>query len=275
MVQLVLAVFAASAHASGPSPEKVRFNSSAYFTHEISHIAFGKFASAGEAAPIKGGPLMLTAAKGAALAATAKAPVKQLSLAKLLNKHLTTDLAFTMGGKQTWMSGAFDKTGENAYVSVLEDGKAAKFFNVKGILDEAKFVTVGSAKYKISIKADVFNQMESLILFENDANRRDKPNFSLKDMIDSVGKAGEQVAAGGATYSLFYYHEVSGAGEGVVDSKSQLLTFLHTSDKGEFAVWVIPASELADGKLRAYTMQDNKTVGLQIAGDTLKVYDQP
>ena len=74
----------------------------------------------------------------------AAAQVGDIDLAALLNKQLKSPLKYSLGGKDVWVSGAFDRQ-QNAYVSILVSGSEPVFFNVKGLLDKEETVTAGSA----------------------------------------------------------------------------------------------------------------------------------
>ena len=126
----------------------------------------------------------------------AAAQTGDIDLATLLNKQLKSPLKYSLGGKDVWISGAFDRQ-QNAYVSILVDGAEARFFNVKGLLDKEEEVVSGTAKYKLYLNPNVINQMKSEIILENAANEDDKVRVTLKKMLEGVGSSGAAVTVSG------------------------------------------------------------------------------
>lgn len=207
----------------------------------------------------------------AQLGGAPKAPSKEVELAALLNRHLKTSLAFTMGGKNVWISGAFDRA-QKAYVSVLEDGKAARFFNVEDLLTHAQILDVGSAKVRLSLSPDLSDQLESEIVLTNTANRKDQQRITLRDMLAAISAAGEPVTIGGDSYRLFYYDDIkNGAG----DPSSKAFAFILTDPNGEFHVFLVPGELVPGDKIAVFKMKDDKPVGLQQAGGRLRLFDNP
>jgi hypothetical protein len=201
----------------------------------------------------------------------AKAASKEVPLAPLLNKHLKTTLTFSMGGKTVWVSGAFDRD-QKAYVSVLEDGKAARFYNVEGLLTSPAMLDIGAAKVKLSLSPDLSDQLDSEIVLTNTANRKDQQRITLRDMLAAISAAGEAVTVGGEQYRLFYYDDIkNGAG----DPSSKAFAFILTDAKGEFHVFLVPSELVPGDKIAIFKMHDNHAVGLQQAGGALKLFDNP
>ena len=200
-----------------------------------------------------------------------KTASKEITLAPLLNRHFKTTLTFQMGGKDVWISGSFDR-GQKAYVSVLEDGKAARFYNVEELLTHPGQLDIGSAKVKLSLSPDLTDQLESEIVLTNTANRKDQQRITLRDMLAAVSAAGENVTIAGAPYKLFYYDDIK---DGHGDASSKSFAFIQTNAKGEIAVFLVPAELVPADKIAVFKMADNSSVGLQQKDGKLRLFDNP
>jgi len=214
--------------------------------------------------------LAVLAELGGSPAGTA-AQVGDIDLATLLNKQLKSPLKYSLGGKDVWIYGAFDRQ-QNAYVSILVDGSEAVFFNVKGLLDKEEQVTAGTGKYKLYLSPNVINQMKSEIVLENAANEDDKTRVTLKKMLDGVGASGASVAVAGQSYKVFYTDDIKA---GRVDKSAKSFTFILTEASGEIHVFLIPAELVPGDKIAVFKMFNNARVGLQQKDGKLKVYENP
>jgi hypothetical protein len=216
-----------------------------------------------------GEPLSLVATEQKAKAAAA--PVKEADLNALYNRQLKTSLQYSLGGKTVWASGVFDRS-KDAYLSILEDGKTPVFYNIKDLLGSSPNLRIGSASYEISLAANAGTPLKSKILITNKADDTDEKSFSLKQMIAAISAVGEQVVIGGQNYSFFYYDDMKA---GKADSSSQSFAFLLTDTNGDFDIFMIPAELVPSGSVAVFKMSQNKRMGLQKSGGTLKVYDNP
>lgn len=214
---------------------------------------------------------------GAALVATvdlnaaAPAPAADIDLAALLNKQLKTSLQYNLGGKTVWVGGAFDRQ-QNAFVSVLVDGEAARFFNVRSLLDREQPLSIGTGRYKMYLQPNIINQMRSEIIIENAADEDDKVRITLKKMMDSAGAAGQAVTVGGQAYRVFYSDDVV---NGQADPANKVFTFLLVDARGEIHVFLIPAELVPGDKIAVFKMFEDKRIGLIQTGGRLKVYENP
>ena len=199
------------------------------------------------------------------------AQVGDIDLASLLNKQLKSPLKYSLGGKDVWVSGAFDRQ-QNAYVSILVDGSEAVFFNVKGLLDKEEQVVTGTAKYKVRLSPNVINQMKSEIILENLANEDDMVRITLKKMLEGVAATGAGVAVAGQNYKVFYTDDVKA---GRVDKMAKSFTFILTEASGEIHVFLIPAELVPSDKIAVFKMFLNARVGLIQKDGKLKVYENP
>jgi hypothetical protein len=204
-------------------------------------------------------------------AAGAGTQVGDIDLATLLNKQLKSPLKYSLGGKDVWVSGAFDRQ-QNAYVSILVDGAEARFFNVKGLLDKEEELASGTAKYKLYLAPNVINQMKSEIILENAANEDDKVRISLKKMLEAVGAGGASVTVGGQAYKVFYTDDIKA---GRADKAAKSFTFILTEPNGEIHVFLIPADLVPSDKIAVFKMFNNARVGLAQKDGKLKVYENP
>ncbi len=201
----------------------------------------------------------------------AAAQTGDIDLATLLNKQLKSPLKYSLGGKDVWISGAFDRQ-QNAYVSILVDGAEARFFNVKGLLDKEEEVVSGTAKYKLYLNPNVINQMKSEIILENAANEDDKVRVTLKKMLEGVGSSGAAVTVSGQNYKVFYTDDIKA---GRADKTAKSFTFILTEANGEIHVFLIPAELVPADKIAVFKMFSNVRVGLVQKDGKLKVYENP
>lgn len=215
--------------------------------------------------------LSVLAQLGDAPQAAAATQVADIDLATLLNKQLKSSLKFSMGGKDVWVSGAFDRQ-QNAYVSILVDGQDAKFFNVKGLLDKEEQVSAGTNNYKLYLAPNVINQMKSEIILENAADEDDKVRVSLKKMLDAVGAAGAEAKVGDQAYKIFYTDDIK---NGAVDKSAKTITFIHTEAGGQIHVFLIPAELVPSDKIAVFKMFKDRRVGLTQKDGKLKVFENP
>lgn len=203
--------------------------------------------------------------------AGAAAPVGDIDLAALLNKQLKSPLKYSLGGKDVWVSGAFDRQ-QNAYVSILVDGAEPRFFNVRGLLDKEEVIVAGTAKYGLRLSPNIINQMKSEIILENAADEDDMVRITLKKMLAGVGATGAAVTVGGKEYKVFYTDDIKA---GRVDKTAKTFTFIHTEAGGEIHVFLIPAELVPSDKIAVFKMFANGRVGLSQKGGKLKVYENP
>ena len=68
-------------------------------------------------------------------AANAAGPAAEYDLAAALNSHLKTNLRYQLSGHTVWFSGAFDRS-QKPYVSVLVEGYAPLYYDVKALLNQ-------------------------------------------------------------------------------------------------------------------------------------------
>jgi hypothetical protein len=203
--------------------------------------------------------------------AAAGAQVGDIELSTLLNKQLKGPLKYSLGGKDVWVSGAFDRQ-QNAYVSILVDGSDAVFFNVKGLLDKEETVSAGANKYTLRLSPNVINQMKSEIILENKANEDDMVRITLKKMLEGVGATGASVTVSGQGYKVFYTDDIKA---GRVDKTAKTFTFILTEANGEIHVFLIPAELVPGDKIAVFKMFNNTRVGLTQKDGKLKVYENP
>lgn len=227
----------------------------------------GSPATTAEDKPI---PLHIRMVTDKGVSAAAK-PSRDFDLAAIKNKHIKTTLQYTMGGKAVWVSGGFDRE-QKAFVSVLEDGKAARFFNVEEIFGKPPVLDIGTAKYKLSLSPDMSDQLESEIVLTNVANRKDRTPITLREMLTAVTAAGESATIGGKAYKFFYYDDIKNGG---LDPATQSLAFVYTDPNGELHVFLVPAELISTDQITIFKMYDNAPVGLQKVSGTLKVFEQP
>lgn len=203
--------------------------------------------------------------------AGAAAQIGDIDLASLLNKQLKSPLKYVLGGKDVWVSGAFDRQ-QNAYVSILVDGAEPVFFNVKGLLDKEETVAAGPARYTLRLSPNVINQMKSEIILENKADEDDMVRITLKKMLEAVGASGAPVAISGRSYKVFYTDDIKA---GRVDKTAKTFTFIHTEANGEIHVFLIPAEFVPGDKIAVFKMFSNARVGLMQKDGKLKIYENP
>jgi len=215
--------------------------------------------------------LSVLAQLGGEAAPSAAAQVGDIDLASLLNKQLKSPLKYSLGGKDVWVSGAFDRQ-QNAYVSILVDGAEARFFNVRGLLDKEEQIVSGTAKYTLRLSPNVINQMKSEIILENAADEDDMVRITLKKMLAGVSATGAPVSIGGRAYKVFYTDDIKA---GRVDKTAKSFTFIHTEASGEIHVFLIPSELVPSDKIAVFKMFANARVGLTQKDGKLKVFENP
>jgi hypothetical protein len=188
-----------------------------------------------------------------------------LELASLFNRHLKTSLRYQLSGRTVWFSGAFDAA-QTAYVSVLVDGDAPVYFNVKALLNTDQHLNVGGAHYTLSLSPNIFHKMKSTISLKNDANSREAARFTVQDMLDAVSAAGVAVGVSGQSYK-FYYADGVGGGQ-------RMFVFIY-GDSKDFHVFLIPENQVPADRMGVFTLFGGKRVGLAHRGTSLQVFENP
>lgn len=188
-----------------------------------------------------------------------------LELTSLFNRHLKTSLRYQLSGRTVWFSGAFDAA-QTAYVSVLVDGSAPVYFNVKALLNTDQHLSIGGAQYTLSLSPNIFHKMKSTISLKNDANSREAARFSVQDMLDAVSAAGLPVGLQGQAYK-FYYADGVGGGQ-------RMFVFIH-GDSKDFHVFLIPENQVPADRMGVFTLFGGQRVGLSHRGTSLQVFENP
>jgi hypothetical protein len=188
-----------------------------------------------------------------------------LDLAALFNRHLKTTLRYQLSGRTVWFSGAFD-AGQNPFVSVLVDGSAPLYFNVKALLNTDQHLSVGGARYTLSLSPNIFHKMKSTINLKNDANSREAARFSVQEMLDAVSAAGAPVTVSGQAYRFYYSVGVGSA--------QKMFVFIYGSSK-DFHVFLIPENQVPADRMGVFTLFGGKRAGLSREGSSLRIYDNP
>lgn len=203
----------------------------------------------------------------------AAAAPQEIDLPALLNRHLKTSLAYRMGGNTVWLSGAFDRS-QNAYVSVLEEGREARFFNVKSLLIGRPVIEIGTAQYRLSLSPvlEKGHELETEVWLTNTADKKDQASVTLKEMLDAVAAAGEELRPSGQVYRLFYFDDLKDA---QADKSSRTLAFYLTDAQGQMHLFLVPAELVPHDRIAVFKMYQDKPVGLQIVGDRLRIYENP
>ncbi|HXT00993.1 MAG TPA: hypothetical protein VN915_09985 [Elusimicrobiota bacterium] len=189
----------------------------------------------------------------------------EMDLAALYDRHLKTSLRYQLSGKTVWFSGAFDAS-QNPFVSVLVDGSAPLYFNVKALLHADQHLVVNGARYTLSLSPNIFHKMKSTINLKNDANSREAARFSVQGMLDAVSASGAPVTLSGEAYR-FYYADGVGA-------SSRMFVFICGSTS-DFHVYLIPETKVPAEKMGVFSLFGGKRVGLSRAGQALRIYENP
>jgi len=194
-----------------------------------------------------------------------------LDLSALLNKQLKTSLRFNMGGKTVWCGGLFDRN-QTAYLSVLIDGEAPRYYDVKGIYKHEEKLKIGAKTYKLWLSANIFSKLKSEIVFTNLDDENDETRFNLKKMLASVTAAGALVPFTGQPYRVFY---TDGLRANQADPNARLFTFVMTDPNGDLHVYLIPVELVPSDRIAVFKMFADRAVGLTRQGETLKIYENP
>lgn len=276
---LLAAVLAVPA-AAQPSAEFLSLSAGARFDAAVLGLTPGQFRPKGSAFPVPSpaetqiwaDDLSRTATNPQPVSFQASAPaaVADLDLASLLNGHLKTRLRYQLSGRTVWFSGAFDKA-QKPFVSVLVEGSAPRFFDVKALLNKEQSVSVGGASYTLSLSPNIFHRMKSTINLKNDRNAREAARFSVQDMLDAVSAAGRTVRLSDQSYQFYYADGLKG---GAADPSARMFVFIH-GNGSDFHVYLIPENLVPSDRVGVFKMFNDKRVGLVNAGGRLQVYENP
>lgn len=194
-----------------------------------------------------------------------------LDLRTLLNAQLKTSLRFDMGGKTVWCGGAFDRQ-QNAYVSVLIEGEAARYFDIMRLSSRLELFKIGTKTYRIWLSPNIFNKLKSEIIFTDMGSGKNTTRFDLAAMLSAVAAAGAPVTLSGQPYRVFYTDGLNG---NQADASSRLLSFVTGDPAGEFHVYLIPEGSVPADRIAVFKMFGDRPVGLMRQADSLKVYENP
>lgn len=201
------------------------------------------------------------------------APLMELDLAALYNRHLKSRLAYSLGGQAVWFSGAFDRKNE-AYFSIFKEGEETEFYNIRGIYDAKvpKQTTIGANKYNLTLMATL-PQIKSEIVLSNAADEDEEPiRVSIKKMLDAVGATGDEVKLSDQVYRVFYFDNLK---EEKADKTLQNFAFILTEGNKDIHLFLIPAESVPQSQVATFKMFKNKAVGLQQVAGKLKIYENP
>jgi len=258
----LLAVCAAAPLAAAPTAESLSAGAQAQLEQAFGRLQGLHFTAAPAANQDVTDQSLVHMYSPSATAGRPSTLVKELDLSSLLGRHLKTSLTYTLGGANVWVSGSFDRQ-QNAYVSILIDGQAAQYFNVKDLLTAPKILDIGTGKYRLSVSPDLTDQLQSEIVLTNAANRRDQQRITLQDMLTAVAAAGEQIDMGGQSYRFFYFDDVG--------ASSQSFAFILTDAQGEFHVFLIPAEIVPSVHAATFKLYNSLPVGLLRSGANLRI----
>jgi hypothetical protein len=202
--------------------------------------------------------------------AAAAGPAADFDLAAALNSHLKTNLRYQLSGRTVWFSGAFDRA-QKPYVSVLVDGAAPRYFDVKALLNQDQHLSIAGQAYTLSLSPNIFHRMKSTINLKKDANAREAARFSVQDMLDAVAGSGRPVALSDQSYKFYYADGLNG---GSADPASRMFVFIAGSSS-DFHVYLIPESSVPADRLGVFQMLNGKRVGLVNRGGRLQVFENP
>lgn len=277
---VLLAAALAAPAAAQPSAEALSVSAGAGFNAAVFGLAPGQFRPLGSARPQLDPAGAAEWENGLSGATTLPKPISyqtfaptaaaDLDLAALLNRHLKTNLRYQLSGRTVWFSGAFDRS-QKPYVSVLVDGFAPLYFDVKALLNQEQHLAVGGASYTLSLSPNIFHKMKSKINLENDRNSREAAHFSVQDMLDNVAAAGQRVALSDQSYQFYYADGLNG---GVADPNARMFVFIYGSSS-DFHVYLIPQNLVPSDRVGVFKMFNDKRVGLTSAGGRLRVIENP
>lgn len=208
--------------------------------------------------------------KVTALKAAAAGPSADYDLASSLNRHLKTNLRYTLNGRSVWFSGAFDRA-QKPFVAVLIDGYQPVYFDVKALLNQDQRLSIAGQAYTLSLSPNIFHRMKSTINLRADSGR-DGAKFSVQDMLDSVAAAGQPLTLSDQAYKFYFADGLSG--NGAADPSSRMFVFI-AGDSKDFHVYLIPEKSVPSDKLGVFEMFNGKRVGLVSRGGRLQVYENP
>lgn len=195
--------------------------------------------------------------------AAAPAQSADLELAPLLDRHLKTRLHYVLNGRHVWFSGAFDRN-QKPFVSVLVDGQAVRYFDVKALLNQDQSVSVGGMPFTLSLSANIFHRMKSTLKLQSDSTGQNA-RFTVQDMLDAVAVAGQPVRFTDQAVQFYYSNGIDG---------NRMFVFIF-GDAKDFHVYLVPENMVPGDKLAVFKMYNDKRVGLTRQDGRLKVYENP
>lgn len=273
LLAALLAGLLAAPAAAAPAPEAVWASGAARFEASLamSGVSFRPVQYAGAPRPtaaerdaflkaLDGSATLLRSSEFAATAPTLSA---DLELAPLLDRHLKTRLHFVLNGRSVWFSGAFDRS-QKPFVSVLVDGQAPRYFDVKALLNQDQAVSVGGAPFTLSLSANIFHRMKSTIKLQSDSTGQNA-RFSVQDMLDAVAVAGSPVRFSDQTVQFYYSNGLDGG---------RMFVFIF-GDAKDFHVYLVPEDMVPADKLAVFSMFGDKRVGLARQDGRLRIYENP
>ena len=146
------------------------------------------------------------------------------------------------------------------------DGAAPLYFNVKALVNTDQHLSIGGARYTLSLSPNIFHKMKSTINLKNDANSREASRITVQDMLDAVSAAGLPVGLAGSAYK-FYYADGVGGGQ-------RMFVFIFGGSK-DFHVFLIPENQVPADRMGVFTLFNGQKVGLAHCGASLQIYENP
>jgi hypothetical protein len=191
--------------------------------------------------------------------------IADLELAPLLNRNQKTSLHYTLSGRGVWFGGSFDHS-QNPFVSILVDGAAPVYHNVKDLVHRSQKVAVGGTSYTLSLSPNIFHKLKSSINLRNDSNSREGAGFTVSDMLDAVSAAGQPLTVAGQPYKFYY-------GDGV-NGDPRMFVFVHGS-ASDLHVYLVPEGSVPADAIGVFALHDGQRVGLSRRAGRLSIFENP
>ena len=267
---LVLCLIATRAFAQS-GPEAISVLGEARFAAAVSGFTHGQFRPVGCAvAPADSGEFSAAVLSPIQFQTRRAAPSIEMDLTLMLNRHAKTSLRYQLSGRTVWFSGTFNHE-KTAYGSILVEGQAPMYFDVKALLNRDETVTIGGTNFTISLSPDIFNKLNSKIVVKNDSTGNEDARFSVKNMLDAVSAVGQAVVLSDRAYKVYYGYDLK---NGRVDKDARLIMFIYGSGQ-DAQLYLIPEEQVPADRVGVFKMFKDQRVGLSRKDGRLQVYSNP
>lgn len=180
-----------------------------------------------------------------------------VSLARLLDRHLTTTDSFNGAGGATMISGTLDLAGEG-YLAITPPGGVARFVKLERGMS-ASFVD-GVHSYRVTLSVNIFRpRLANFIVIRNTTTGQVVWEKRILELFRLTYRAGEPVNLAGRPYRLFY------------SAKPNLgLCFIYddvVDGAHDYKFYMVPLAQIRGAAPASYRMYGGDLVKLHASAD--------